>query len=103
VAVSAVSGVGLDVLRRRVAEGVFGASAGAADLELAVAHERHRQALALAEREVEGAIGQIGRTGDAVLAAHHLRAAAQALEELVGAIDVEQVLDRVFGSFCIGK
>ena len=39
----------------------------------------------------------------APVAAVHLRAAVGALEELVGAVDVEDVLDRVFRSFCVGK
>jgi len=29
--------------------------------------------------------------------------AALALDELVGAIDVEDVLERIFSSFCVGK
>jgi tRNA modification GTPase len=33
----------------------------------------------------------------------HLRAATHALEALIGAVDVEDVLDRVFSSFCVGK
>lgn len=39
----------------------------------------------------------------APVAAVHLRTAVGALEELIGAVDVEDVLDRVFGSFCVGK
>jgi tRNA modification GTPase len=39
----------------------------------------------------------------APVAAVHLRAAVAALEELVGAVDTEDVLDRVFRSFCVGK
>ena len=39
----------------------------------------------------------------APVAAVHLRAAVGALEELVGAVDVEDVLDRVFRTFCVGK
>jgi tRNA modification GTPase len=38
-----------------------------------------------------------------VLAAHHVREAASALDVLVGAIDVDEVLGRVFASFCVGK
>jgi tRNA modification GTPase len=37
------------------------------------------------------------------LAAHHVRDATNALEELLGVVDIEEVLDRVFGSFCVGK
>lgn len=37
------------------------------------------------------------------LAAESLRIASQALERLVGRLDPERVLDRLFASFCIGK
>jgi tRNA modification GTPase len=33
----------------------------------------------------------------------HVRAAATALEDIIGAIDVDDVLERVFGEFCVGK
>ena len=39
----------------------------------------------------------------APVAAVHLRAATSALEELIGAVDVEDVLARVFATFCVGK
>jgi tRNA modification GTPase len=41
--------------------------------------------------------------GDPELAAESLRIASQSLERLVGRIDAERVLDRLFASFCIGK
>ena len=45
------------------------------------------------------------RTGDApaVVTAVHLRDAVHALEELVGRVDVEDILDEVFRRFCVGK
>ncbi|MBL8961581.1 MAG: tRNA uridine-5-carboxymethylaminomethyl(34) synthesis GTPase MnmE [Gemmatimonadetes bacterium] len=39
----------------------------------------------------------------ATIAAVHLRTAAQQLDELVGRVDVEDVLDELFRSFCVGK
>jgi tRNA U34 5-carboxymethylaminomethyl modifying GTPase MnmE/TrmE len=39
----------------------------------------------------------------ATVAAVHLHSARGFLEELVGTVDVEDVLDRVFSSFCVGK
>ncbi|HWL38621.1 MAG TPA: tRNA uridine-5-carboxymethylaminomethyl(34) synthesis GTPase MnmE [Gemmatimonadaceae bacterium] len=39
----------------------------------------------------------------ATVASVHLRTAVGALEELVGTVDVEDVFDRVFNSFCVGK
>ena len=46
---------------------------------------------------------QLGPGGDAVLASHHLRDATLALDELIGAVDIEEVLGRVFAGFCVGK
>jgi tRNA modification GTPase len=39
----------------------------------------------------------------AVIAAVHLRAAVHALEEIIGAVDTEDILDRLFAEFCVGK
>jgi tRNA modification GTPase len=39
----------------------------------------------------------------AAIAAVHVRAAVGALDELIGAIDTEDVLGRVFATFCVGK
>jgi tRNA modification GTPase len=39
----------------------------------------------------------------ATVAAVHLHAAADALHDLIGGIDTEQVLDEVFRRFCVGK
>lgn len=39
----------------------------------------------------------------ATIAAVHLRTATTALEELIGAVDVEDVLTKLFSTFCVGK
>jgi tRNA modification GTPase len=39
----------------------------------------------------------------APIAAVHIRTAVEALDELIGAVDTEDVLARVFATFCIGK
>jgi tRNA U34 5-carboxymethylaminomethyl modifying GTPase MnmE/TrmE len=43
------------------------------------------------------------RSLPATIAAVHLRSAAGALEELIGGVDVEDILTRVFSAFCVGK
>ena len=103
VGVSAVTGEGLDGLRRAVAERVFADRIALADLEPALTRARHRTALERARAALAGALEQSRGSGDAVLVAHHVREATIALDELVGAVDVEDVLDRVFASFCVGK
>ncbi len=113
IGVSAVTGEGLDRLRQAVAERIFAGRITLADLEPALTRERHRTALVRARAALAGALEQMGggpaatagaiAIADAVLAAHHVRQATTALDELVGAVDVEEVLDRVFASFCVGK
>src|SRR4051812_31722356 len=101
--VSVLSGEGLGVLRRSAAERMFSERIALADLEPGLTRERHRHALHRAQAALTAAIPHLGRAGDAVLAAHHVREAAGALDELLGAMDIEEVLDRVFGNFCVGK
>jgi tRNA modification GTPase len=101
--VSAVTGQGLGILRRAAAEQVFSDRINLTDLEPALTRERHRVALARAQSALAAAAPHLGRNGDAVLAAHHVREATTALDELLGAVDIEEVLERVFSSFCVGK
>ena len=103
VPVSAITGEGLAPLRRAAAERVFADRINLADLEPGLTRERHRTALTRAQSALAGAMPHLGRGGDAVLAAHHVREATTALDELLGVVDIEEVLDRVFGSFCVGK
>jgi tRNA modification GTPase len=65
---------------------------------------RHRHALTTALVELRG-FQQAWQEEKlpAPVASVHLRAAVYVLEELIGAVDVEDVLDRVFSSFCVGK
>ena len=101
--VSTVTGQGLDTVRKAVAESVFGTRVRLGDLEIGLTRARHRTALAGAAEALAEARPHLAADGDAVLAAHHVRMAALALDELVGAIDVEDVLERIFSSFCVGK
>jgi tRNA modification GTPase len=101
--VSVVTGEGLGALRRAAAERVFADRLNLADLEPGLTRERHRLALNRALEALAAAVPHLGRAGDAVLAAHHVREATDALDELLGTVDIEEVLDKVFGSFCVGK
>jgi tRNA modification GTPase len=103
VAVSTLTGQGLGSLRRAAAGRVFADRMNLADLEPGLTRERHRAALARAQNALADAIPHLGPSADAVLAAHHVREATSALDELLGAVDIEEVLDRVFRSFCVGK
>lgn len=103
VTVSAVTGDGLDDVRNAVVQRVFADRIALSDLEPALTRERHREALRRAAEALAGARQHLGAGRDAVLADHFVREAVEALEELVGGVDVEEVLERVFRSFCVGK
>lgn len=102
--VSAETGTGLQELldaTNRFITGNYGDISP--DLPM-LTNARHRQALTLASNE----LGQFERAwGEerlpAPVASVHLHTAVYVLEELIGAVDVEDVFDRVFSSFCVGK
>ncbi len=101
--VSVITGAGLDTLRKRLAEVAFGQLLALGDVEPVVTRARHRTALerALAELDAFGAARAAGV--DAAAAATHLRAAVTALDDLIGVVTADDVLDRVFATFCVGK
>ena len=101
--VSVVTGDGLDRVRQEVARRAFAEGLSLGDLEPVLTRERHRVALSKALDEITAAEPHLPSRGDPVLASHHIRAATNALDELIGVVDIETVLDRVFASFCIGK
>jgi len=101
-AVSAVSGEGLGLLQEALAARADALTAGA---EGALAlHLREEHALQGAVDALERARGQLQR-GEAAfeLAAEDIRLALHALAQVAGRVDVEEVLDLIFSSFCIGK
>ncbi|RVU36243.1 tRNA uridine-5-carboxymethylaminomethyl(34) synthesis GTPase MnmE [Hwanghaeella grinnelliae] len=65
----------------------------------ALTRARHREAVHSAVARMEEAM----REPDAVLLAEHLRSAVAALGRIIGKVDVEDLLDRIFRDFCIGK
>jgi tRNA modification GTPase len=104
VRVSAFSGEGLDVLRDAIRTAVTSRVATPDDDTPMVTRARHAAALTRAQEELRAFRDAWEANAlPAPVAATHLRAAVTALEELVGAVDVEDVLERVFRTFCVGK
>lgn len=96
--VSAVTGQGLDELRGRLDDLAFsGADAAANALAL---NDRHLSAVA----EARLALGRLSEPpGSAEIVALELREALDALGGVLGQVTPDDVLGRVFGTFCIGK
>jgi tRNA modification GTPase len=101
--VSIVSGHGIPELRQRLAEVAFGRLLALGDVEPVVTRARHRAALERAVLELDSFWGARESGVDAAAAATHLRAAVTALDDLIGAVTPDDVLDRVFAAFCVGK
>ena len=101
--VSVLSGAGLPELKRRLAEVAFGKLIALGDVEPVVTRARHRVALERALAEVEAFWAARTSGVDAAAAATHLRTAVLALDDLIGAVTPDDVLDRVFAAFCVGK
>jgi len=99
-AVSGLTGYGVDVLINRIEETLTGRAA-----RVGVAmRERHREALMRSVGYLDAARHGIKGASDFPdLLAEDLRSAIRAVDSLVGRVDVEDLLDEIFSSFCIGK
>jgi tRNA modification GTPase len=97
--VSALTGAGLQSLLDRI-EREAEAALGQGDA--VITRERHRDALTRARDALQRAERAL-RDGQTELAAEDVRLALRAVGEITGRVDVEQVLDRLFATFCIGK
>lgn len=100
IAVSTLTGQGLDGLRAWLGERLA-RDLGGADFP-PVTRERHRRRLSAALERVVAARSALSQ-GRAELAGEDLRAAGDELAAVTGEIGVEAVLGEVFASFCIGK
>jgi tRNA modification GTPase len=103
VRVSCLTGEGMDALESAIL-GVLEAGIGPTDAEDEVAiNARHqdcvRRSVAFLEAGSEALAGGI----PAEFVAEELRASLSALGEVVGRTDNEDLLGRIFSSFCIGK
>jgi len=97
---SAVSGEGVDVLRAHLKSCMGYQTTDAGTVS---ARQRHLDALSLARRHTEEAVRQLEERRAGELVAEELRAAQQALSEITGEFTTEDLLGRIFSSFCIGK
>ena len=96
---TARSAADVDALRGRLAIHVVSALSGS---EFPAATRlRHAERLGEARAYLDRALSDVGLAVE--LAAEDVRLAARALAKITGRIDAEDVLDRVFSSFCIGK
>ena len=102
VRISALTGEGIDDLRKAIRDLVL---AGEDDVTAApiVPNLRHREALLEASRRFRDAASGAGKGLPLEIVAVDLQAGLKALGEITGESTSEEVLDRIFSQFCLGK
>jgi tRNA modification GTPase len=103
VEVSAVDGTRLAELVAEIGRAVFDRADGGRDDEIMLFRERHRDAARRAVQALERAEFGLSSAAPLELVASDLAAATDALAEITGIVTSEDVLDRVFADFCLGK
>ncbi len=101
--VSAHTGHGLGELQELLPSLVFEGLVRRGPEAPLLTRERQSRAVTAAEKEVRAFAESIGGGVPAEVASAHLKTALSELEAVVGVLSSDEVLDRVFGSFCIGK
>lgn len=100
VAISAKTGAGIDALRARIKQLVGAGPPGEGSF---VARRRHLDALQRARAALANGRAQLEQHRAGELLAEDLRQAQQALGEITGEFSADDLLGRIFSSFCIGK
>ena len=99
-AVSGLTGEGVSVLVERITSILKTRVAGVG----VATRLRHKQAMERGLTALQAAMALLPQGEDAAdVAAEELRTAIRALDSLVGRVDIENVLDEIFASFCLGK
>jgi len=102
VPLSVRTGEGLGELKRVIESRFLGPSLEASD-GLIITNVRHRLALERAVSCLDEALASVGGGIQPEFVAVDLRGAADALGEIVGVVTTDDILDRIFSEFCIGK
>ncbi|MGV6804786.1 MAG: tRNA uridine-5-carboxymethylaminomethyl(34) synthesis GTPase MnmE [Ruegeria sp.] len=98
--VSGKTGQGIDRLIHNISSVLSGKTATSG----IATRERHRVAMLKSLSALSDALIVLESGPDLYdIAAEELRTAIRALESLVGRVDVENLLDEIFASFCLGK
>ncbi len=97
VEISLTDKVGLEGLYDRIYN--FGSSLFENNFDPLITRQRHRDLL----QETLEHLENLNMTNEIELSAEDLRRAAFSLGKIIGKIGVEDILDKIFSSFCIGK
>jgi len=100
ISLSAKQGDGVKLLRQHLKHSMGFHHVGEGQF---MARRRHLQALARTERHLNASLEQLSGNRAGELAAEELRQAQLALAEITGEFSSDDLLGKIFSSFCIGK
>jgi tRNA modification GTPase len=102
VEISCLSGAGLEALKDALKERIWSGEIRAEMLQVMI-NSRHQDALRRARGATEATLGALRQNLSLDLVAVDLRIAVNAVGEVVGRTATEDLLDSIFGQFCLGK
>ncbi len=103
VSISALKDEGIDDLKKTIYTSLVHRDVRATPEHLIVANIRHKTALTQIKDNLSNAMEGMEEGSFLEFIAFEIRSALEALGELVGETTTEEVLNRIFGQFCIGK
>jgi tRNA modification GTPase len=103
VPVSALKNEGIDDLKEAVCRSLVHGHVRHSPDQLIVTNIRHRNGMVLAKENLSNALRGLEEGSPAEFIAFEIRSCLEALGELVGETTPEDVLNRIFDQFCIGK
>jgi tRNA modification GTPase len=99
---SSITGEGLDLLRAELRRMALGVATAASDVVSSTA-ARCRQSLHRAGASLQNAQSLLLEKSGEEFIASEIRAALEELGKIVGAVYTDDILDRIFSRFCVGK
>lgn len=93
---------GLDPLVEAIFERAMGSGGARGDAAIAI-NARHQDCLKRAEQDVNAALAALAEGLSAEFIALELRGALDAVGDVVGRVDTEDLLGKIFSTFCLGK
>ena len=102
VQVSALSGKGIDDLKRSIVDAITGGDFDPIRSQ-AVTNLRHKDALTSALSYFKGAVKNMEESAPFEIIALELKCGLDSIEEILGPAASDELLDRIFSQFCLGK
>lgn len=102
VEISATTGMGLEELKDRIEQLAWSGRMGSAELDVAI-NERQADAIRRAIQALASGVGDMKRGAPLEIVSQQLRIGLDAIGEIVGKTATDDILDKIFSSFCIGK